>query len=126
MVNSFKKEKISAMILKVAEDYINLGETLEERENYLRSACSAWNIACLSPKAREPAIKQYIEQFQKINNTDTVGCKELEENLRLLIEKKIKMYPYVNIQIANSRLEHINGQDHVFVVSINAGFGASV
>jgi hypothetical protein len=38
---SSEKQKISAMMLKVAEGYIDMGETTEERGNYLRSACSA-------------------------------------------------------------------------------------
>jgi len=52
------KPKISEMVLKVAAGYIDLGETTEQRENYLRSACSAWNIACVSAPNREHAIKQ--------------------------------------------------------------------
>jgi hypothetical protein len=114
---SSEKQKISAMVLKVAEGYIDMGETTEERDNYLRSACSAWNIACLSPLKREPAIKQYVEQYQKINKADEADCKTLEEDLRLLIKQKDKLYPYVNVQIVDSRIENINGRDHVTVVS---------
>jgi len=105
------------MILKVAEGYIDMGETKEERENYLRSACSAWNIACLPPLKREPAIKQYIEQYQKINKADEADCKALEEDLRLLIKQKDKLYTDVNVQIVDSRIENVNGKDHVMVVS---------
>ena len=54
-------QKISAMVLKVAEGYIDMGVTREEKENYLRSACTAWNIACLPSLKRESAIQQYIE-----------------------------------------------------------------
>lgn len=114
---SSEKQKISAMILKVAEGYIDMGETKEEKENYLRSACSAWNIACLPPLKREPAIKQYIEQYQKINKADEADCKALEEDLRLLIKQKDKLYPDVNVQIVDSRIENINGRNHVIVVS---------
>jgi len=108
---------MSAMVLKVAEGYINLGETTEERENYLRSACSAWNIACLPPLKREPAIKQYVEQYQKINKADEADCRALEEDLRLLIKQKDKLYPDVKIQIVGSGIENINGRDHVTVAS---------
>lgn len=70
---SSEKQKISAMVLKVAKGYIDMCETREEKENYLRSACSAWNIACLPSFKREFAIKQYIEQYRKINKADLVG-----------------------------------------------------
>jgi hypothetical protein len=80
---SSEKQKISAMVLKVAEGYIYMGETTEERENHLRSACSAcsaWNIACLPSSKRKPAIKQYIEKYQKINKADESDCNALEED----------------------------------------------
>jgi len=62
---SLAKQKVSAMILKVAAGYIDMGETVEEKGNYLRSACSAWNIACLPTLKREQVIKQYVEEYQK-------------------------------------------------------------
>lgn len=112
-----EKQKISAMLLKVAEGYIYMGETTEERENYLRVACSAWNIACLPSSKREPAIKQYIEQYQKINKADESYCNNLEEDLRMLIRQKDKLFPEVNVQIVDSRIENINGRNRVIVVS---------
>jgi hypothetical protein len=114
---STETQKVSAMVLKVAEGYIDMGESTEEKENYLRSACSAWNIACLQPLKREPAIKQYVEQYQKINKTDKEDCIALEEDIRLLIKQKDRLYPDVKVQIVNSIIENINGKDHVMVVS---------
>jgi hypothetical protein len=114
----YEGRKISAMVLKVAEGYIDMGETGEERENYLRSACSAWNIACLPRVKREHAIKQYVEQYQKINKADESDCKAIEEDLRLLIKQKDRLYPDVNVQIIDSRIENINGKDHVTVASV--------
>jgi len=118
MRKSLDKEKISAMVLKVAKGYIDMGESTEEKENYLRSACSAWNIACLPPFKREPAVKQYVEQYQKINKADKEDCIALEENIRLLIKQKDRLYPDVNVQIVDSRIENISGKDHVIVASV--------
>jgi len=114
---SSENQKISAMVLKVAEGYIDMGETREERENYLRSSCTAWNIACLPPLKRESAIQQYIEQCREINNSDPTDCKALEEDLRLLIKQKVRLYPDVNVQIVNSKIDNIDGQDHAIVVT---------
>jgi hypothetical protein len=111
------KSKISAMLLKVAEGYIDMGETRQERENYLRSACSAWNIACLPPLKRESAIKQYVERCREINNSDEAECKALEEDLRLLIRQKDRLYPEVNVQIVGSKIDSISGQDHAIVMT---------
>lgn len=103
--------------MEVAQGYIDMGETREERENYLRSACSAWNIACLPPLKRESAIKQYIEQYRRINKADPADCKALEENLRQLIKQKDRLYPDVDVQIVNSRIDNIDGRDHAIVVT---------
>jgi hypothetical protein len=111
-------QKISAMVLKVAEGYIDMGETTDERENYLRSACSAWNIACLPHPERESAIKRYVEEYQKINKADEADCKALEGDLRLLIKQKDRLFPDVKVQIVNSRIDNIGGKDHVIVASV--------
>jgi hypothetical protein len=111
-------QKISEMILKVAEGYIDMGETTDERENYLRSACSAWNIACLPHPERENAIKRYVEEYQKINKADEADCKALEGDLRLLIKQKDRLFPDVKVQIVNSRIDNTGGKDHVIVASV--------
>lgn len=114
---SLDKPKISQMVLDVAAGYINLGETREERENYLRSACSAWNIACLPLSKRKRLIKQYLEQWRKMNNAAPSDCLDIEEDLKKLIAQKDRMYPNVNTQIIDSRIEDSNGRDHVIVVT---------
>ena len=114
---SSRKPKISEMLLKVAAGYIDLGENLEQRENYLRSACSAWNIACLPQPKRETAIKKYLEQFQKINQADHSDCRGFEEDIRRLINQKDKLYPDVDVPIIGSRIETINGREHYIVFS---------
>jgi len=114
---SSENQKVSAMVLKVAEGYIDMGETREERENYLRSACSAWNIACLPRVKRESSIKEYIGQYRKINKADLAECKALEEDLRLLIKQKDRLYPDVDVQIVNSTIDNIDGREHAIVVT---------
>ncbi len=111
------KPKISEMVLKVAAGYIDLGETTEQRENYLRSACSAWNIACVPAPNREHAIKQYLEQFQKINQAAGSDYQGFEEDLRRLITQKDKLYPDVDVPIIGSRIETIDGRERFIVVS---------
>ena len=48
------------MLLDVAGDYIAMGEDLEDKQQYLNSAVSAWNIACLDLASRKKALKQCI------------------------------------------------------------------
>lgn len=116
-----ERGKISAMLLKVAEGYIDIGTTIEEKENLLRSACVAWNISCFPFIDRESAIKQYIEKFKQINNFNDEAGKAHEGDIRLLIEQKETLYPDVNIQIVNSRIADSGEEYRVLVASVIGG-----
>jgi len=50
VIKTSPEVKMSQLIGEYASDYINMGETTEERQSYLNSACSAWNIAVLPEK----------------------------------------------------------------------------
>jgi len=69
MLKLFKKKeklpKVSKMLLNIASEYIAMGEDIEDKQQYLNGAVSAWNIACLRGKDREAAIKKYRKQYRK-------------------------------------------------------------
>ena len=114
------KPKLSAMVLGFAGDYIAMGESIEEKQEYLTGAVSAWNIACLDKKVRNQTIKRYMVEYRKLNPSHSKqDFRDVEENLRLLIQQKDKLYPSVRIQIANAHIEQINGKDHVTVMSLS-------
>ena len=107
------------MVLDFASDYIAMGEDLEEKQELLNGAASAWNIACLEKIERDFAIKRYMKQFSKMNSTHTEKeLDDVEENLKLLIKQKDKLYPEVRIQIAGAYIEEKGGKDHVYVMSV--------
>lgn len=107
------------MLLNVAGDYLAMGDDIEAKQQYLNSAVSAWNIACLSENNRQRAIKTYIIEYRKLNPTHTnQDSKEEEENIKLLIKEKDRLYPDKNIQIADAEIKEINGKDHVTVMSM--------
>ncbi|RPI75998.1 MAG: hypothetical protein EHM45_14120 [Desulfobacteraceae bacterium] len=118
---STEKPKISAMLLDIAGKYIDMGESSEEKENYLRCATSAWNIACLPLSKREVAIREYLAQYQAFNNADETDCAAVEENIRLLIKQKDEMYPHAKIVIVDSKINRVNGEDQVVVASLRMG-----
>lgn len=114
------KPKLSEMVLGFAGDYIGMGESTEEKQEYLIGAVSAWNIACLDKKGRDQAIKRYMAEYRKMNPSQSKQdfC-DVEENLMKLIQQKEKLYPAVQIQIVNAHIEHIKGKDHVTVMSLS-------
>lgn len=115
-----KRKKISEMVLNFAGDYIAMGDDLEEKQQYLNSAVSAWNIACLDEEARKRSIKKYMAEYRKLNPRQSKrDFRDVEKNLRLLIKQKEKLYPEVRVQIGDAQIQEINGKNHVTVASLN-------
>lgn len=107
------------MLLDVASEYIAMGEDIEDKQQYLNGATSAWNIACLGGKEREAAIKKYRKQYRKMNTSHTRrDINEALENIQLSINRKDSLYSDVSVQIAHATIETINNKDHVTVASV--------
>ena len=108
------------MVLDFAGEFIEMGENVEEKQQYLNSAVSAWNIACLDEKAQKRAIKKYMHEYRKLNPTQSKrDFRDVEKNLILLIKNKMKLYPEERVQIVDARIQEINGKNHVTVASLN-------
>ena len=112
-----KNPKVSEMILRMAEGFLNMGGDLEHKENLLRIACSAWNIACFEHPKRHSLISRYVEKFREANNASEVACKNLEEDMGRLIEEKDRLYSHIMIRILDSKIELVDGKEHVMVTS---------
>ena len=108
------------MLLDVAREYIAMGDNLEEKQQYLNGALSAWNIACLDPAKREKELRRYCRSCRRLNPLQTArDSRDLMENMRLLIDRKEELYPDVNIQIAEAIIEEQGGQYYVTVASVS-------
>ena len=117
--NTSPKIKISEFIKEYASDYINMGNTMEERQSYLNGACCAWNIAILPENLREKALKNNLEEYKKVNP----GIDDSEDflhDMRLLVNKKNQMFPEVKNAIVDAFIEPINEtQFKINVISTN-------
>jgi len=114
---TFEKEKISEMLLKVAEGLFDMGETLDERKNLLQFACSAWNIACFEEPKRYQYLERYIDKFREVNNPPEEACRDLRKDMLKLIERKDKLYPRIAVRILNVDISAEDGKEHVVVLS---------
>ncbi len=113
-----KEKKVSEMLLDVAGEFLAMGEDIDDKQQLLNAAVSAWNIACLKGDRRQQAIKTFIKDYRKLNPTFTkADYNDEEENIQLLIGQKDKLYSDVNIQIVNAVIEEIDGKNHVTVAS---------
>ena len=109
--------KMSELIAIYASDYITMGETTEERQSYLKGACTAWIIANLSDHLREKALRQAAEEYQKMNpEIDDVD--NYLHDMKILIQKKLQMFPEIKKAIVDAFIETINDtQYRINVVS---------
>ncbi len=113
-----KPQKISEMVLDFAGDYLRLGETPDNRRNLLRSACTAWNIACASEEGRKELLDQFLANYRRLNPAaDVEECRGVRQDMELLIQEKLKKYRTVIIQIVDCELTVVDGKDHILVAS---------
>ena len=117
---STSKFKVSEMLMDVARDYIALGEDIEDKQQLLNGAASAWNIACLGKEKRVQAIKKYMRGYRKMNPHQTKqDYRDSEEDLKLLIKEKDRLYPGVKVQVAHVEVKEIGEKLHVTVMSMD-------
>lgn len=117
MVNTSPEIKMSELIGEYASDFINMGETTEERQSYLNSACSAWNIAVLPEPLREEAIRYNVKEYKRIN-PGIDDADDHADNLRKLIQKKLQMFPDIKKVIIDAVIEPISDKKYrILVVS---------
>ena len=109
--------KMSALIAEYASDYINLGETTEERQSFLNGACTAWNIANLPDHLRDAALQQTAQKYKEMNP----GIADVESylhDMRILIQKKLRMFPNIRKTIVNAFIDPVNDtQYRISVIS---------
>jgi hypothetical protein len=115
VINTSPAIRMSELIAEYASDYINMGETTEERQRYLNGACTAWNIAVLPDPLREKTLRGHIEAYLRMNPGGDDGD-NLMHDIRILIRKKLQMFPDINKVIANALIEPINDAQYRIIV----------
>jgi hypothetical protein len=115
-INTSPEIKMSELIGEYASDYINMGETMDERQSFLNGACSAWNIAVLPEHLREEAISRNIEEYKRMN-PHVDDADNLAHDLRKLIQKKLQMFPGVKKVIIDASIEPISDTKYRILVA---------
>jgi hypothetical protein len=99
------KRKMSEMISEMGAGFVGVGNTIGERQNRLNAACTAWNMACVSPEVRQRQLDQYRESYLRSNPaTSAADLSNILKDMELLIERKLKMFPDDHRQIVNARV----------------------
>ena len=116
--DSSPEMKPAEMILKVASKYILMGNTLEEKQNILNLACTAWNYSLLPNEEREESLHRYIEEVKLANpQIEKDECADIRNIIELLIQDKIRLFPYVHNKMRNAKIVKKGGEEVVTVLS---------
>ena len=108
------RPKISQSILEFAGDFIRFGRTLEDRQNRLNAACSAWNMACNTPELRKKHLAKYVQGYGKFNpDADAEHLTNIRHDMETLIEAKLKMFPDDLRQVICARIISEGGKDRI-------------
>ena len=114
------KRKMSEMISEMAAGFLGVGDTIEERQNRLNAACTAWNMACRSPEVRQRQFEQYRESYLRFNPaTSPSDLANIIKDMESLIERKLKMFPDDKRQIIDARAIMDGTKYRIEVASLN-------
>ncbi len=106
------------MISEMAAGFLGVGDTIEERQNRLNAACTAWNLACGSPEVRQQQLEQYREGYLRLNpGTSPTDLANIIKDLESLIERKLKMFPDDHRQVVSARVVTVGNGFRIEVAS---------
>jgi len=116
------KRKMSEMISEMAAGFLGVGDTIEERQNRLNAACTAWNMACVAPEVRQRQLEQYRESYLGFNpGSSAVDLANILKDMELLIERKLKMFPDDHRQIVSASVVMVGTNHRIEVASATLG-----
>ena len=112
------KRKMSEMISEMAAGFLWVGNTLEERQNRLNAACSAWNMACRSTEVRQYQLEEYRKSYLRFNPaTSPTALANIVKEMESLIERKLKMFPEDQRQIVSGKVVMLGNKYRIEVAS---------
>ena len=115
---SSAKRRMSEMISEMAVGFLAVGNTVGERENRLNATCTAWNMACASPKVRQRQLEQYGEGYPQYNpGTSPSDLANIIKDMELLIERKLELFPDDHRQIIDARVVKVGSEYRIEVAS---------
>jgi hypothetical protein len=112
------KRKMFEMISEMAAGFLGAGKTIEEKQNRLNAACSAWNLACGSPEFRQRQLEQYSDGYLRSNpGTSPEDLANIIKDVESLIARKLRMFPDDHRQIVSARVVAVGNGFRIEVAS---------
>lgn len=114
------KRKISEMILELGGAFLDRSSTIAERQYRLTGVCTAWNLACQSRQVRRKQLEEFRKSYlQSDPETDEIELDLMINDLKKLIDRKLKMFPEDKRHIVSGKLVPYNGRYRIEIASAN-------
>ena len=114
--------KTSEMIIAFAGDFIETGESMEQRQSRLNAACTAWNIANLPKHQRRKALQSYLQSY-RAENPGVQDADFLRNDMERLIKEKTKRFGQVKKPIVHAEIREDGERYSIFAVSMRPAEG---
>ncbi len=96
------------MIIEFAGDFIETGESMEQRKSLLNAACTAWNIANLPKHEHRKALERYLQSYGALN-PGVRDASFLRKDMEHLIKQKNRLFPQVKKPTVHAEIQQ-NGE----------------
>ena len=91
------------------EDYVLQGSNIDEVRNYLHFASIAWNLSLYPQETIDEQIKIISDEYERLN-PGMLKSEYLQHDLKLLVDKKLDLYPDINRTITKVEVDETNDQ----------------
>jgi hypothetical protein len=110
------------MIIAFAGDFIETGESMEQRQSRLNAACTAWNIANLPKHQRRKALQRYLQSY-RAENPGVQNADFLRKDMEQLIKEKTRRFGQVKKPIVHAEIREDGERYSIFAVSMRTAEG---
>ncbi|MFI5381772.1 MAG: hypothetical protein ACHRHE_20945, partial [Tepidisphaerales bacterium] len=106
--------------VEMGAGFLGVGNTLEERQNRLNAACSAWNIACHPQEMHTQGLDRYTEGYLRSNPATSPGdLANIRKDMETLIQRKLQMFPDDRRRIVGARVLKVGTEFRIETESAN-------
>ena len=112
--------KTPEMIIAFAGDFIDTGDSTEQKQSRLNAACTAWNIANLPKHQRRKALQRYLQRSRE-ENPELEDVVFLRKDMEQLIKQKTRKFGQIKKPIVHAEIREDGERYSIFAASLRTG-----
>ncbi len=110
------------MLAEYSYDFVNMGDSIEDKRINLSIALIAWNLSLFTDEKREEKFDELIESVkEKQPHLGECDLDNVRENIRILISEKERLFPNVKKFIVDADIQYLEG-DKFYVTAVSSDF----